>query len=49
MKKQYSVPTAEIVTITSCNILCSSPTFGEGTTPIMHAKGLSENLDDDDL
>ena len=49
MKKQYTAPKVEVINVDSSEIICTSVGFGEGTTPIMHAKGREDFDADDDL
>ena len=38
MKKQYTAPEVEINEVDSSEIICTSASFGEGTTSTMHSK-----------
>ncbi|MBQ0021332.1 MAG: hypothetical protein KBT39_12530 [Bacteroidales bacterium] len=49
MKKQYTTPEVNVVKVNPTEIICTSASFGDGDTPIMHAKGRRGFDFDDDL
>ena len=49
MKKQYTTPEVEILKVNSPEIICTSASFGDGDTSIMHAKGQEDFDFDDDI
>ena len=51
MKKQYTAPEMEIIKVNSSEIICTSLGFGDGDTPVMHARGRGDLIfdDEDDL
>lgn len=49
MKKQYTTPEVEIHKVNSSEIICTSVSFGDGETPVMHARGRGDFDFDDDL
>lgn len=48
MKKQYKNPQVKVVNINPSHIICTSPTFGDGDTNVMHAKGRRLLQDEED-
>lgn len=49
MKKQYTAPEVNVVKVNPSDIICTSVGFGDGDTPIMHAKGRGDFGIEDDL
>lgn len=48
MKKQYTTPEVNVVKVKPSEIICTSLGFGDGDTPVMHAKQHSVIFDEED-
>lgn len=46
MKRNYCAPEFEVIKINSADIICTSVSFGEGNTDMMHAPGRGGNYEE---